>query len=87
MPKFTDDDFQEICTVFSSERLQPYFNQSENITNALEVYRINILFCEALYPSLQTFEITLRNTIDLALQRSYGRLVLQWKTYIEQVRN
>jgi Abi-like protein len=72
MPKFTDSDFQEICTVFSSERLQPYLDQSENITDALEIYRINILFCEALYPSLQTFEIALRNTIDSALKRKYG---------------
>jgi hypothetical protein len=72
MPKFTDDDFQEICTVFSIERLQPYLDQSENITDALEIYRINILFCEALYPSLQTFEIALRNTIDSALKRNYG---------------
>jgi hypothetical protein len=72
MPKFTDSDFQEICTVFSSERLQPYLDQSENITDVLEIYRINILFCEALYPSLQTFEIALRNTIDSALKRNYG---------------
>lgn len=72
MPEFTDDDFQEICTVFSNERLQPYLDQSESVVVALEIYRINILFCEALYPSLQTFEIALRNTINSALKSTYG---------------
>lgn len=72
-PKLTDDELKNIVLAFSEARMEPYLNAAHsNHSDAIRIYEINIQLCEALYPSLHTIEITLRNTIDYVLSDTYG---------------
>lgn len=65
--------------VFSYPRLYPYINavssspgNSKRLEKAKRLYEINMIYCECLYPSLHTLEISLRNSIDQSLQQKYN---------------
>ncbi|ACK67863.1 protein of unknown function DUF1526 [Rippkaea orientalis PCC 8801] len=46
-------------------------NQDEILKKAFQLYHINLVYCEALYPSLHTLEIALRNSIDSSIVKKY----------------
>lgn len=74
--------FNQIRKAVSSERFAAYQNRSnQNDLLALSNYSWNISLCESLYPTLQTFEVVLRNGINDAATAEfnaqewfYGRL-------------
>jgi hypothetical protein len=52
--------------------MKPYLNATNNsYSNAIRIYQINTKLCEALYPSLHTLEISLRNQINTVLSVKY----------------
>lgn len=65
------------------DRLKPYLSKTqpedsahgegpEHLIEAYSRYLWNIALCEALYPVLQTAEVTLRNTMHRELARQFG---------------
>ncbi|MBD1215027.1 MAG: Abi family protein [Dolichospermum sp.] len=70
--KLTEDDLKDILLAFSEARMKPYLNATNNsYSNAIRIYQINTKLCEALYPSLHTLEISLRNQINTVLSVKY----------------
>lgn len=59
-------------TAFSHDRLQPYLNEKGNLADAIALYTMNVRLCMTLYPCLQAFEVSLRNTMHQALSAHYG---------------
>ncbi len=61
---------------FSEPRMAKYLNavpkNDKQVENAMRLYQINMLYCEALYPSLHSLEIALRNSIDSSLSQHYN---------------
>jgi hypothetical protein len=71
-PKLTEDDLKDIVLAFSEARMKPYLNAtSNNYSDAIRIYEINTKLCEAMYPSLHTLEISLRNKINSVLSVKY----------------
>jgi hypothetical protein len=64
--------FQQFTRVCSSDRIEAYRNAGEDDLEALTRYVWNTSLCESLYPSLQNLEIGLRNSINVAIGKSYG---------------
>ncbi|MEH1888951.1 MAG: hypothetical protein V7K92_05590 [Nostoc sp.] len=72
-PKLTDDELKDIVMNFSAARMNPYLSAANsNHGDAIRICQINTQLCEALYPSLHTLEIALRNTIDNVLSVKHG---------------
>lgn len=70
----TDDTLNAIKVVLSDARIKPYILAANNdLGKAIRIYEINIQLCEALYPSLHTVEVALRNAIDKSLSYTYEK--------------
>lgn len=66
--------FEELTVIFSQERLDGYLghthcNNSKN--EALIAYSWNIELSQALYPSLQVLETTLRNSLHRVITENF----------------
>lgn len=59
-------------TALSEERLSTYRRSGQSDADVLANYLWNLALCEALYPSLQGIEVTLRNTLFDAGSRAYA---------------
>ncbi|MBO1058649.1 MAG: Abi family protein, partial [Dolichospermum sp. JUN01] len=71
-PKLTEDDLKDIILAFSEARMKPYLNATNNsYSDAIRIYEINTKLCEAMYPSLHTLEISLRNQMNTVLSVKY----------------
>jgi hypothetical protein len=77
MVNLTNPEMTSICEALSQERLSPYCAVTKTRSDALELYRLNLILCQLMYPSLNTFEITLRNAINQVLSEHYGQ---EWLT-------
>ena len=72
-PKLTDDELQDMAMNFSAARMKPYLSAANsNHGDAIRICQINTQLCEALYPSLHTLEIALRNKINNVLSVKHG---------------
>ena len=71
----TSDQLKSISDALSSARLAPYRAAAGNDAGALQGYQSNISLSEALYPSLQLLEVSLRNRFEIMLTGKYGA---QW---------
>lgn len=64
----------DILQNISSERLNPYLSfTGQREVEALGLYSWNIAICESLYPSLNQFEVALRNSMHRAASQKFGR--------------
>jgi len=66
--------FDELSIIFSQERLDGYLSHAKcnnSKTDALIAYSWNIELSQALYPSLQILEISLRNSLHQAISESF----------------
>ena len=66
--------FDELSIIFSQERLDEYLSHAKcnnSKTDALIAYSWNIELSQALYPSLQILEISLRNSLHQAISESF----------------
>src|SRR5947208_1308380 len=63
--------FQKLRAAVSFPRLDAYRSPGDSDFDVICKYLWNMDLCESLYPSLQTLEITLRNTIHQAATRRY----------------
>ncbi|MDJ0775083.1 MAG: hypothetical protein QNJ49_16930 [Mastigocoleus sp. MO_167.B18] len=78
-PKQKLDNLNFLKTAFSKARIQKYLEavccqqevNDECMNKAVQLYQINMKYCESLYPSLHTLEISLRNYIDQNLSNKY----------------
>lgn len=60
--------------VCSQERIQKYMDANDGDPNkAVEHYKCNVLLSESLYPSLNTIEIALRNSLSREMKKLTGR--------------
>ena len=70
-------DLNSVRSAFSEPRMYKYINagrkDNQHIDNAMRLYKINMLYCEALYPCLHSLEIVLRNSIDSSLCKHYDK--------------
>lgn len=57
---------------FSQTRLQPYIAARGSRSKGIELYTLNVQLCQALYPVLHTFEVTLRNAVHHAISGTHG---------------
>ncbi|MCB8761764.1 Abi family protein [Planktothrix agardhii] len=70
-PKKSEEEIlQNIVETFSDKRIASY--NSSDYKKAVRLYQINLMLCEALYPSLHCLEIALRNSIDREVSNKYG---------------
>lgn len=65
-------DISKIIATLSIERIEAYQQDCVSDEVALSRYVWNIALCQALYPSLQLCEISLRNSIHNHLSNRYG---------------
>ncbi len=66
--------FDDLSIILSQERLNSYLSHAtcyNNKKSALIAHSWNIELSQALYPALQIFEITLRNTLHTAIRDLY----------------
>lgn len=69
----TTDTENNLFKAFSEQRLTPYIKKAHGNTKlAMFYYQWNSYLSQDLYFSIQTLEITLRNTITNAIIRKYG---------------
>ena len=61
---------ENIVATFSDKRIASY--NASDYKKAVRLYQINLMLCEALYPSLHCLEIALRNSIDREVSKKYG---------------
>lgn len=73
--------FNSLKTSISEERLAVYRADGVDNTTAIARYIYNIALCKSLYPLISIFEITLRNSIDKALE-NYFKLT-DWNNVIQ----
>lgn len=81
-PRYNLQNFEFLRPAFSDARLTRYWEavshkkltKEECLKNAIRLYQINIIYCEGLYPSLHTLEISLRNSIDKSLCNQYDNV-------------
>lgn len=72
MPRLPNQ-LHPIFEALSLARLAPYHTAAAgDDAGALWHYQSNILLCEALYPSHQLLEVTLRNRFEILLMKRYG---------------
>ena len=64
--------YSKIKAVLSETRLASYGQDDAKEVIILSRYLFNSALSQALYPSLQSIEICLRNTIDHAVSEKYG---------------
>ena len=66
--------FGELERSLSSNRLEPYLNQSAqpDMDMALATYLWNLALCESLYPSMHGIEVSLRNSIHDTASSHFG---------------
>ncbi len=60
---------------FSSERLNPYQERTQNKQEACQAYFWNLALCESLYPVLNAVEVVVRNELDECIAELRGN---QW---------
>jgi len=76
-----DDLIVKVYKSLSVERFQPYRVDSDTtLKPALARYLWNVALCEALYPSLNTVEVLLRNSLNDFFTRMYGTPL--WFTHL-----
>ncbi|MGH2390669.1 MAG: hypothetical protein ACRDIE_20910 [Chloroflexota bacterium] len=73
MPKSQKDLFASLSLVYSPERLGTYRRAGDDDAAVLARYLWNTLLSEALYPTLQSLELALRNSLHTIVARTYGR--------------
>jgi hypothetical protein len=71
--RYSHTEIQELQKHFTSYHFQNYCVESDDFTDALDIYQINIQLCEAFYPCFHTIEITLRNSIHNVLKEKHGQ--------------
>lgn len=71
--EYSDTEIKDFQKHFTSYHFQNYIARSDNFTDSLDIYQINIQLCEAFYPCLHTIEIALRNSIHNELKDKYGQ--------------
>ena len=59
--------------VFSTKRMERYFNSNTDEKRAITHYCCNIELAESFYPCLSIFEVSLRNALSRELQTMTGR--------------
>jgi len=66
--------FASLRKSVSNPRIDAYIHRGVNPDNIelFSHYLWNIALCESLYPSLQTFEVMLRNSIHEAATNAFG---------------
>ena len=64
--------FKKLRASISSHRLDSYRQAGQSDFDVIASYLWNMALCEALYPSLQALEVTLRNSIHAAAVRRYN---------------
>lgn len=70
---FREELWPQLLPLLSSNRLERYGNEEDrDELDALARYLWNVALCEALYPSLQSLEISLRNSIHNRLTATKG---------------
>ncbi len=68
-----DDLFSQLCRIVSPERLSSYCKtEGEDGNLVIATYLWNLALSESLYPSLQSLEIALRNSMNLAITAAFG---------------
>jgi len=78
-PQMPRVNLEQVINILSQPRLKKYLdavnntNSLPNLSKAMLLYQINISYCESLYPVLQIFEISLRNSIDKTLSEKYNK--------------
>ena len=58
--------------LFSKSRIDPYLTPKDDAEILLSKYHSNIMLSEAMIPTLNYFEICLRNRIDNVIQKYFG---------------
>lgn len=59
--------------IISKDRIQPYLtHHRDNLDNAIDHYKSNIVISESFYPLLSILEVGLRNSIDFQLSNRFG---------------
>jgi hypothetical protein len=89
-PKSNLENFDFLQRAFSDARLKTYLDaihdkkqtDEERLKRAIRLYEINIIYCECLYSSLHTLEISLRNSIDKSLCNQYDNIWFISDTYL-----
>lgn len=78
---------KNIVETFSHKRIDSY-NASDS-KKAIRLYQINLMLCEALYPSLHCLEIALRNSIDREVSTEYGDFWFfpNYEFFISEIQN
>lgn len=72
--ELTESQAGALCLAISNPRLGKYINAAgHDVTRALNLYRWNALIGECFHFPLQATEITLRNSINKALSKQFGR--------------
>jgi len=66
------DFFYRVETALSPDRLSVYRQPGMRDLDVIACYLWNVALSEALYPSLQTLEIALRNSVNRALSSRFG---------------
>lgn len=78
----------EITKALSTARLKNYLKATNGRRDkAIQIYQLNLQLCAALYPSLNTFEITFRNKINDALTETYGSQWYECDDIIKRYKN
>lgn len=72
--------FENLKKAISQERLAVYMTDGADETTAIARYIYNIELCKSLYPLINIFEVTLRNSIDSSLSKFFG--TTDWNTVI-----
>ncbi|MBR1714310.1 MAG: Abi family protein [Treponema sp.] len=65
--------FDSLKKSISEERLAVYRADGVDDTTAIARYIYNIALCKSLYPLINIFEVTLRNSIDKALEKYFNQ--------------
>lgn len=73
--------FESLKKSISEERLAVYRADGVDDTTAIARYIYNIALCKSLYPFINIFEVTLRNSIDKALEKYFNQS--EWNNVIQ----
>jgi hypothetical protein len=64
--------FEDLNRIFSSARISSYRSKNDDLESVIAKYNENIIICEAILPTLNYFEVCLRNNIDRVIKLNYS---------------
>jgi hypothetical protein len=76
----TDSKFKTYQKLFSTERLEKFIANASNLSDALELYRLDVQISAQIFELLNYFEVSLRNTVNNAFTAEYGE---NWREQTE----